>query len=369
MEISPNPKKYHRIKNRLFLVGLALSVLILLALILSGFSTSLKIKLGPFAKDRILLNGLYAACIAIIFYLLEFPLDFYEGFILEHRFGLSCQGLGGYLKDNLKKAVISLIIFLVAIEFLYLFLERFACVWWLLAAIGWFILTVILAKITPSIFIPLFYKYIPLQDVDLKNKIMQMFSDTRIHLKDVYMIDFSKKTKKANAALAGFGANRRVVLTDNLLKDFSHQEILSIVAHELGHYKNRDTLKIISFGFVVSMVLFFLSDIILKKTFLFFGYSLISDIAGFPLFCLTMLILGLVSMPLQNGFTRRLETKADLYSISVCRNPEVFISMMEKLALVNLADVQPSKFIEIMLYDHPPIAKRIQLARNYGKER
>jgi len=362
MQTSIEAKKYQRIKNRLFVINIVFSVLVLLAFILSGFSSFLKSSLSGFSSNALLLNGLFILVLSLIFYVLGFPLEFYEGFALEHRFKLSNQGLGGYLKDNLKKSLLSLVISLIAIEVLYLFLERFGSFWWIWAAIGWFFLTVVISKITPNVFIPLFYKYLPLKDEELRRKIGEMFAQTQTPLKDVYMIDFSSKTKKLNAAVAGFGRGRRVILTDNLLAELSHDEILSIVAHELGHYKNKDTIKIITFSALITGILFFLSDIILRKSFVCFGYSSIADIAGFPLFCLVMLVLGLFSLPLQNGFIRALETKADLYSLKLTQKPEVFISMMEKLARKNLADATPGRFVEFMLYTHPPIGKRIKLA-------
>ena len=363
MRTSPEAKEYHKIKNRLFVINLLFSLLILVTLILSGFSSSLKSALSGFSSNTLFLNGLFILVLSLIFYILGFPLEFYEGFVLEHRFKLSNQGLSSYLKDNFKKSLLSLVIGLIAIEVLYLFLAGFAQVWWILAAGGWFLLTVVLSKITPNVFIPLFYKYLPLKDEELRQKIKEMFAQTQTPLKDVYMIDFSAKTKKLNAMVAGFGKSRRVILTDNLLAELSHDEILSIVAHELGHYKNRDTIKIIVFSALITGIMFFLSDIILKRSFYYFGYSSIADIAGFPLFCLGMLILGLFSLPLQNGFIRALETKADMDSLKLTQKPEVFISMMEKLARKNLADVQPSRLVEFMLYDHPPIGKRIKLAQ------
>ncbi len=368
MRTSSEAKEYHKIKNRLFVVNIVFSALALMAFIFSGFSSSLKASLSGFSSNALLLNGMFILVISLIFYALGFPLEFYEGFTLEHRFKLSNQGLGGYLKDNLKKSLLSLVIGLIAIEVLYLFLSGFARVWWILAAIGWFILTVVLSKIAPNVFIPLFYKYLPLKDEELRQKIKEMFLQSGTPLKDVYMIDFSAKTKKLNAMVAGFGKGRRVILTDNLLAELSHDEILSIVAHELGHYKNKDTIKIIVFSAAITAILFFLSDMILRRSFHYFNYSSIADIAGFPLFCLVMLVLGLFSLPLQNGFIRVLETRADLYSLKLTQKPEVFISMMEKLAQKNLADVQPGEFVEFMLYDHPPIGKRIKLAQGLIKQ-
>ena len=228
----------------------------LLVIIFSGFSIRLKVAVENYTHNLLFLNGLYIAAFSVFFYVLGFPLELYEGYFLERRFNLSNQSLAGYLKDNLKKSLLSLVIALIAVEVLYLFLGRFAQIWWILAALAWFFLTIILAKITPNIFVPLFYKYLPLKDVELRNKIIEMFKSSGTKLKDVYMIDFSSKTKKLNAAVAGFGNNRRVILTDNLLSELSHDEILVIVAHELGHYKNKDTIKIIAFSSAVTLALF-----------------------------------------------------------------------------------------------------------------
>lgn len=366
--MNPEAKKYQRIKNRLFIINLFFSLLILLIIIVSGISLWLKTGLGRWTSNLTLLKGLYITALSLAFYILGFPLEFYEGYLLEHRFKLSNQGVVSYLKDNFKKSIISLVIALVATQFLYFFLEKFAQIWWILASLGWFSLSVILARITPAVFIPLFYKYLPLKAPELKSKIMALFSEANTKLKDVYMIDFSSKTKKLNAAVAGFGNSRRVILTDNLLDELSQDEILSIVAHELGHYKNKDTIKIILFGAVISSVLFFISNVVLRRSFSFFGYSGIADIAGFPLFALIMLILGLFVLPIQNGFSRYLETKADFFSLSQTRAYDAFISMMEKLELKNLADANPGRFVEIMLYTHPPIAKRIGLAEKLKEE-
>ena len=366
--MNPEAKKYQRIKNRLFAINLFFSLLILLVAIVSGLSLWLKISLGRWTSNLALLNGLYITALSLAFYILGFPLEFYEGYILEHRFKLSNQGVVSYLKDNFKKSIISIVIALVATFFLYLFLEKFAQIWWILASLGWFFLSVILAKITPTVFIPLFYKYLPLKDTELRRKIMALFTDANTKLKDVYMIDFSSKTKKLNAAVAGFGNSRRVILTDNLLNELSHDEILSIVAHELGHYKNKDTIKTLFFGASVTSVLFFISSIVLKRSFSFFGYSGLSDIAGFPLFALIMLILGLFVLPIQNGFSRHLEVRADFFSLSQTRAYGAFISMMEKLELKNLADANPGRFTEIMLYTHPPIGRRIKLAEKLKEE-
>jgi STE24 endopeptidase len=181
------------------------------------------------------------------------------------------------------------------------------------------------------------------------------------------MIDLSKKSKKANAFICGFGQSRRVVLSDTLVRNFTAAEIEAVVAHELGHYKNRDILKLIVINSAFIYFSFFIVDMALQEVLLRMGGMAIYDIAGFPIFALMMLLLSLLMTPALNACSRAIEAAADRFSIGVTRAPDVFISMMDKLGRMNLAEYEPSVFNEIMFYDHPPIAKRIKFARGMRK--
>jgi STE24 endopeptidase len=360
-------KRYHQIKNRLFFVSLLFNIALLLFLGLSGLSVYLKNQILLFNQHFLAVNAIYAVAFCVFFTILGFPLNFYEGFVLEHRFNLSNQSFPDWLKDGAKNFVLGLIIILIGVEGLYLFLRKFPDTWWLWATLFWLFLTVVIARITPALIIPLFFKYRKLENPSLKAKIFALLDKAGVKIKDIFYIDFSAKTKKANAFICGFANNRRLVLSDTLLEKFSEEEILAVVAHELGHYKNRDIGKLILANCAVSFLSFFLISRVLQGALLFFGFSRIDDIAFLPFLALGILLLGFLMLPLTNAFSRRLERGADGFSLKLTQDPGNFISMMRKLGELNLADFSPHPLIEILLYDHPPIAKRIKFAEGFGK--
>lgn len=355
-------KRYHQIKNRLFFINLLQNILALLFLGLSGLSVYLKDQILLLSQQFLIVNALYAVCFSVFFSILGFPISFYEGFILEHQFNLSNQSFLNWCKEGLKNFALGLVVILVGIEGLYLFLKKFPLTWWLWATAFWLFLTIVIARITPIFIIPLFFKYRKLEKVNLKTKIFMLFDKCQLKIKEVFYIDFSTKTKKANAFICGLGRNRRLVLSDTLLEKFNDPEIAEVVAHELGHYKHHDIAKLILANSAVSFLSFFLISRILQVALLYFGFSRMDDIAFLPFLALGIFLLGLVALPLTNAFSRHLEKGADRFCLTLTQDPENFITMMRKLGELNLADFSPHPLIEILLYDHPAIAKRIKFA-------
>lgn len=351
-------KKYRSIKNRLFFFSLIFNILLLLILFFSQASLYLRQQSEVLFKNAFLINGFYILIFCLFFYFLNFPLELFEGFILEHKFKLSTQNFLNWLKDEFKKGALNFVILFIVIEAMYFFLNKFTQTWWIWLASFWVFLTVILAKITPAVIIPLFYKYLPIKDELLKQRIFSLFDKCNLKIKDVTSINFSAKTKKANAFVAGLGKNKRFALSDTLLENFSSGEIEAVVAHELGHYLSHDILKLILVNSLFTFLGFFLVDRLLKNL-------AIADIAFFPLLALSLTFLGFIILPVINGFSRFLETKADLFSLNLTKDKPSFISAMEKLGKINLADLSPNRFIEIWLYDHPAIARRIKLAKDF----
>ena len=361
-------RQYHRIKNRLFPTGIILNILALLFLFISGWSAFFKEMIQGINQQPLLVNACYSLGFSVYMALTGLPLSFYEGFALEHKFNLSNQSLGGWIKDSLKGFALSTLVIVIAIEALYIFLKKSPLHWWLWATGFWLFLTVVIARITPSLIIPLFFKYHKVDNQNLKEKIFSLLRNCRVRIKDIFYIDFSKKTKKANAFICGMGRSRRVVLTDTLLANFSPEEIKTVVAHELGNYQHRDILKLIAVNGAVTFLGFFLADKFLRS-FLNLGFGAsgirIEDIGSLPFLALTMMIFGLAASPALNAFSRLLEVEADRFSIQLTKAPAQFISMMKKLGEMNLAEEDPGWFDVIMFYDHPPVKERIQFAQGF----
>lgn len=362
---SSQAKEYHKIKNFLLVINLLISLIILLILIILGLSIFLRAYLRMFFENRILLNAIFFLIFYLLISFLGFPLDFYEGFILEHKFKLSKQKFLSWLKDYFKKFFIALIIALIIVECVYLFIGIFYNTWWVSAALLWLLITVIFTKIFPLVILPLFFKSHPLRDDNLGERLNKLAQKFNFRLSDILILELSNKTVKANAMVTGIGKTKRIYLSDTLLTDFSNEEIEVIVAHELTHNKNKDISKHILVSFILSFFSFYICNLILNRALSYFGYISKDDIANLPLLSLLILIFGFFVLPFQSGFSRYLEKNADIGSIKTTNNPNSFISMISKLGQKNLADFSPSKIVELFLYDHPPISKRINLAKQF----
>ncbi len=365
MPIEGSPaKQYHQVKHQLFFVSLLLDVALLILFFKSGLSVDLREwtkTASPFLPTR---NAGYLFVFGTGMSILHFPFRYFEDYRWEHRFNLSNQTFLAWLKDDFKKGLVSAVVGIAAVTVIYEFLHRFPGNWWVGAGIFWLLLTLVLARITPNVIIPLFYKYSPIENPGLRESVLKLFKESDLKIKNAYLVDFSKKTKKANAFICGLGKSRRVVLSDNLVNSFSIPEIEAVVAHEIGHYKHHDMLKLTVVNSAVTFIGFYLVDKFLKNFLAGQHYS-IDDIAAFPIVILVLSAFSVIMMPLLNGFSRRLEVAADRFSLTLTQNPKDFMTMMKKLGDMNLADKSPSAFIEFMFYTHPPIAKRIRLAEEF----
>ena len=356
-------KQYSKRHIQLTIIQLFLTAAFLLIMLFLDASLFLKDMVAGWSQNFYLQVGLYFAVFAGIYYLLFAGLDFYSGFLLEHKFLLSNQTVFGWLKKSIKRGLLALVMLLVTAEALYFFLKRFPNSWWLLATAAWLLFTIVLGKITPVLIIPLFYKCSPLASNALKERLLSLSKNCGVGVKDVFEIRLSKETKKANAAVAGLGKGRRILLGDTLLKNYSDEEIEAVFAHELGHMCLWHTWKIISFGTAASLACFYLTYLLFEAGISLFGFDQIYNIAAFPLLALVLIALGLILMPVQNGYMRLLEKQADMFALSHIQNRQSFSSAITKLGAQNLADPSPNKLVELLLYTHPPISRRLRYAR------
>ncbi|MFA5059449.1 MAG: M48 family metallopeptidase [Candidatus Omnitrophota bacterium] len=365
MDGHPASKAYQQARKIIFIIGFLANIIIFLAFFLSGLSVALRDIAYGFSQNFFIVNAIYMCALSLGLLLVHFPLDFLGEFILEHRFQLSNQKFHEWLWDLTKRFFLQLMLTLLIVEVGYILLDRFPRTWWVWAGAFWLFLTLILAKITPNVLIPIFYKYSKIGNEELRARILGLFEKAKIPVQNAYMVDFSKKTKKANAFICGLGKGRRVVLSDTLVSDFSIPEIEAVVAHEIGHYKHHDILKLTIFHTLTTLLGFFIMNRLWE---VFAAHSPaihIADIAFFPVLAVAFSMFSFLMMPLSNSFSRYLEVKADLFSLKATLAPQHFISMMKKLGVKNLSEFNPGLLTEIFLYDHPPISKRIDLAQNY----
>ncbi len=359
-------KRYSLQKHVLTFLGLTIALIYLLFMGLFG-SNFLKHLISLVTVNEYLLVAIYIFVFIIIIEVITIPLSFYGSFILEHMYKLSNQKISGWIKNEVKKFLISLPLIIIMVEIMYVFLRNFPNSWWIFVTIIWIFFSVIMAKLAPVLIFPLFYKSEPIDNKEVKEGLESLAEDTGINIQGVYKINLSKDTKKANAALAGMGSTRRVLLGDTLLDSYSLAEIKTVFAHELGHQVYYHIWKMLAIGTISGCIGFAFCHLVLSKMIVVLGYQNIHDIAAFPAVCTALAVSGFLLMPIQNAISRRFERACDRYAIEKTNDPEAFISTMDKLGEQNMADRTPHRLIEWLFYSHPSISKRIEMAKKWVK--
>jgi STE24 endopeptidase len=289
------------------------------------------------------------------------PIGFFSSYIIEHRYNLSNQTLGWWIWERVKGLLVGTPLLILVVLALYYCLKTYGDSWWLPVSLMLTFISIVLARIVPTFIMPLFYKFTPIEHGSLKEKIQRLCANAGVRIEGVFSFDMSKNTKKANAGFTGIGNAKRIILGDTLLYHFSEDEIETVFAHELGHYKHRH----ITIGIVVGVLSTFIGLFTTSKLYVLslssFGFDSITNLAALPLLGLWLSIFGLVTSPLGNALSRKHEREADRYAVRTTKNKHAFISALRKLASTNLSDPEPSKFVEFFFHSHPSIVRRVAM--------
>jgi STE24 endopeptidase len=357
---------YNRIKIRLMFADLVLTLCFLAILAFSGLSRRIAAVISSHATGDYAVFLLFLLAIGIAGSALSLPLDFYSGYLLEHRFHLSTQSLAGWVKERIKSAAVGISLGLpVALAFYYL-LRMTGGLWWFYFGLTVFALTVLLARVAPVLIYPLFYKYTPVDDRELLEKLSGILDAHRVRFKGIYSFNMSKDTRKANAGFMGIGSGRRIVLSDTLLNGFTTDEIVVVFAHEVGHYLKRHIAKNILLSAMVIFGALFCCSQLYTATYTALGFAFSHDVAALPVLFFYLSLFSLAAIPLMNALSRGHEREADRMALELTGRVDSFVSAMEKLADRNLADRDPHPIIVSLFYSHPPIRDRIKFARSFG---
>lgn len=358
-------KKYNNTKLAIGIGKATVSFILLYLFIDLGFSLSLQNYIQSFTENSYLVFLMFVFTLGIASSILFLPVNIYTGFYLEHKYNLSNQTFFKYFLENLKSMLVGLVIGVPILLLFFYVLNKFDDLWWLVFASAMFLISVVLSQIFPIVIMPIFYKVSPLQDEELKSRISNLAKDAGIKVQNVFTFDMSKNTKKANAAFTGLGKTKRIILGDTLLKDYSKDEIETVIAHELGHYKHKHIVKNIVFGTVSSFLTFFVISILYKNSLSWFDFEYITQIAALPLLSLWAMVIGLIQSPIGNILSRKYEYEADRYAIETTRKPESFINTLNRLTNQNLGDREPHPFIEWFFYSHPSIKNRVKAIQDF----
>jgi STE24 endopeptidase len=362
-------KEYARIRRRLWLVDTIFSSVYAILWLFLGWASALRDWLLTFTNNQWLLVALFVAVFGGIYSIINLPFGYYSGFVLPHRFGQSTQTFKDWVIDQIKGLAVGAPLGLLLLELLYLALRVTGSLWWLWAAAGMLIFTVLLSNLAPVLIAPLFNKYVPLGDEhkELADRLLDLARRANTKVKGVFKFDMSKRTKAANAALTGIGNTRRIVLGDTLINEFSTDEIETVLAHELGHHVHRDIPVLITLGTLSTTLSLFLASLALNWAIRYFGLTGPADVAAFPALGLIFGAYGLITMPLENAVSRWRESMADDYALQATGKKEAFASAFTRLANQNLGEVDPEKWVVFMFYSHPPLGERIAKANDWKR--
>lgn len=358
-------KKYSKINQIISLSETVIFFVVTILFIVSGYSKELEELSFGFTKNDYAAVLIFFGIFGIIQSAITFPLSFYSDYTLEHKYGLSNQTIPGYFKEKLKGILIGLLLGIPLLLIFYFIIKNYSESWWLILGAVIFFFSVIVGRLAPTLIMPLFYKFKPLENEEIREKILSLCEKTGIRVNGIFEFDMSKNTKKANAAFTGIGKSKRIILGDTLLKNFSPEEIETVFAHEMGHYKKRHIIKLMSVSVVMTFTGLYFTALAYSNSLQAFGFSSVSEIAALPLLFLYLSLFGLITSPVSNILSRKFEWEADTFAIETTRDKEAFISSMEKLADQNLADKTPNKIIEFLFHSHPSIDKRIRFAEDF----
>src|SRR5580692_3621521 len=364
---SAEARRYNRTQRWLGFADFVIGAAFLIVLLLTGWTNWL--------RDLALRRGFQNYTVAVFLYLLfllliskvlGFGLDYY-GFRHEQKFQLSNQKFRSWLWDEVKGFLLGLILASILVELLYFMIRESPQHWWILTWGLFMSFFVVMAQLAPVVLFPIFYKFEPLDNEDLRRRLVQLSEQAGTRVRGVYRWNLSEKSKKANAALTGLGRTRRIILADTLLDNYAPEEIEAVLAHELGHHVHRHILKSILVQAGITLLGFWVANWVLHYAVDHHMFEELSDFANLPLLALTATALSLLLMPALNAYSRYNERQADRYAFESIASVEPFISSMNKLALQNLAERTPSKWVEWLFHSHPAIAKRVAAAEAWGR--
>lgn len=359
-------KKYSRTKRILSVAGSVISTSIIIAILATGFSRELEEISKSISPNEYGALVIFLLIISAITGVAGFPISFYGGYVLEHKYSLSNQSISAYFLESLKSTAIGLIIGVPVLIAFYFILKTFPDKWWLIFGTFMFLLSFVLGRLAPVLILPLFYKLIPVTDPVLSGFINEISASAGVNVNGVYTFDMSKNTNKVNAAFTGIGKSKRILLGDTLINKFTPDEIRTVFAHEAGHYFHKHIIKLTIISAALTFTGLYLTSLAYDHLVSYYSFESASSLAALPLLGLLLGAYGLITSPIGNIISRKFEWEADTFALKTTGDNNAFISAMEKLAVSNLADRSPNKVIEFLFHSHPSIEKRIQFAKNFG---
>ena len=365
-------EEYSKIKNFLYFVATPFEWIVYLFILITGLSQVFEKWTTVKNQWAFLQNALYLFLLSLFIYIVLFPLDYYR-YSLSKNYGISTQTFNSWMRDNVIGFWVDFGTTVVIVTVLYWLIKRNPKKWWLTASLLMIPFSIFIMFIQPVVIDPLYNDFYPLTNKELEAKILTLAEQANIPTEHVYEVNMAEKTNALNAYVTGIGSNSRIVLWDTTLKRLSENEILFIMAHEMGHYVE----KHIYFGIAEYILTIFLGLCLTAKILPWvidrFGRDLkitrINAIHSLPLFLLITSFLLFASSPLTNYISRYQEARADEYAMELVNDPTAAVSTFQKLTKAGLNEVNPPFLVKWFRYSHPTMLERINNVANETKSK
>jgi STE24 endopeptidase len=350
--------------------NLGFTLIILWALLHFGVTVKLRNLAERWFKSRYLQGVLFIALLIVVSTILNLPNDYYVGFIREHRFGLSNLTTGGWLGEQGKGLIVSLILLSFVGALLFQVIRKSPQGWWVRASLATPFFLLFLMVLAPVFVAPLFNQYTPLTDAKVRDPILSMARANGVPVDNVYQFDASKQSKRVSANVSGAFHTIRVSLNDNLLNRCTPAEVQAVMGHELGHYVLNHTYKMaVGFSLLIGAGFWFAHWFYGAASRRFgagWGLRGIDDLAGLPLLLAGFSLFMTLATPVTNSIIRINEVEADIFGLNAARQPDGFATTALKLS--EYRKLAPGKWEEILFFDHPSGYQRILMAMRWKAE-
>ncbi|MFB3852995.1 MAG: M48 family metalloprotease [Vicinamibacterales bacterium] len=364
--------RYHRLKRRAGLAVIAWQAALPVILLATGATLAIRDlaagmarALGPWPALTV------PAYVVVVVALLEagsFPAAFYSGYVLEKRYGLSVETRGQWLRQHLKATGLATAISIAAAVFVLETLRRWPDWWWLVSAAAYSLVVVLLTAVVPFALLPLFYRVTPLAPGGLERRLTELVDRAGVPRPRFFRLGLSARTRKVNAAFAGIGGTRSVLLSDRLIDEYSEEEVAAVVAHEIGHQVTGDVWRAVALEVATGLMAALAAHGALLSFSAAAGLTHPADVAGLPLLALGAGAVSMAASPLACALSRSAERRADRFALSLSCNPRAYASAIRRLAGHNLSELRPSRIVQILYHTHPPVEERIAAAERAARE-
>ncbi|MDR2395452.1 MAG: M48 family metallopeptidase [Endomicrobium sp.] len=363
-------QKYLKTNTTFSLVSSSITLIIQIVFIVLGGFNYVNDFAVSFGFGNIVTGLIFANTLLLVSEIIKIPFSLYSVFVIEEKFDFNRMSLKTFISDWIKSQIITLSIFSIMFSLILWFFTNVPNLAWFYAFITAIIFQLFLTFIAPIAIMPLFNKYTPLENGQLKTSIEDYAKKENFKMKGLFKMDNSKRSNKSNAFFTGFGKYRRIVLFDTLIQKHTVEELTSILAHEMGHFKLGHIIKHMIFSFVSTGLMLYILSVFVNEAWLYKAFLLNSQpiYAGMVFFAFLYSPISLILSVISSYFSRKHEFEADAYAVTTYKHPADMTNALKKLSVDNLSNLYPHKFKVFLEYSHPPILERIKAINNISQK-